>query len=309
MVEWSTEWVVVQRYPGINARVHTLQREGTVTHWFRATAMLGALGLAGVVLPRYWWFKQREFSSSHQLRLLLSEGQQGLAVAHFRRGHSRLIVTAHGFMRSMNDEHMLHLIDALAKRYDVLAFDFRGHGRSEGVSDLNFGEAAQDLQRVLHYVQSFRYDQVGLIGYSMGAAAAIVAAAQGAPVDAVVSVSCPTPPSERSGETLQYDTRVWRWWAGLMGTRVAEIVRLGPWPDTLVHRVSPTPLLIVHDGLDTLVSRSGSERLFAAARPPKDYLHVPWALHAMPMASIEAVMDWLDRQMPDAQTDELAQTA
>lgn len=301
--------MIVQRYPDTNEYVHALQREGTMTKWFRATAMLGALGLAGIVLPRYWWFRQREFNSSHQLRLLLSEGRAGLAVAHFRRGHSRLIVTAHGFMRSMNDEHMLRLINTLSKRYDVLAFDFRGHGRSEGVNDLNFGEAAEDLHRVLHHARGLHYDQVSVLGYSMGAAAAIIAAAQGAPVDAVVSVSCPTPPPDRSGETLQYDTRIWRGWARLMGTRVADLVRIGPWPDTLVHRVAPTPLLIVHDGLDTLVSRNGSERLFAAARPPKDYLHIPWALHAMPMASIQAVMDWLDRHMPEAQTGSLAQTA
>lgn len=289
--------------------MHAVQREGAVTSWFRATAMLGALGLAGVILPRYWWFRRREFNSSHQLRLLLSEGHQGLAVAHFRRGYSRLIVTAHGFMRSMNDAQMVRLTNALTRRYDVLTFDFRGHGRSEGVSNLNFAEAAKDLERVLYYARGLRYDQVAVIGYSMGAAAAIVAAAQGAPVDAVVSVSCPTIPPERSGETLQYDTRLWRWWARLMGTRVADTLQIGPWPDTLVDRVSPTPLLIVHDGLDTLVSRSGSERLFAIARHPKDYLHVPWALHAMPMASIGAVMDWLDRHMPDKQANGFAQTA
>ncbi|NLG50563.1 MAG: alpha/beta hydrolase [Chloroflexi bacterium] len=269
-----------------------------MSRWFRAAAVLGALGLAGIVIPRHLWFRRREFSRSHQLSLLLSQGHPALAVAHFRQGHPRLVVTAHGLMRSMNDQQMAQLVGVLAERYDVLTFDFRGHGRSEGVSALHFGQAAEDLLRVLHYAASLHYEQVAVIGYSMGAAAAIIAAAQGAPVDAVVSVSCPTPPPARGDEPLQLNTRLWRWWAWLMGTRIAPTLRIGQWPHTVIARVSPIPLLIVHDGLDTLVSRSGSERLFAAARPPKDYLHVPWALHAMPMASINAIMDWLDYHLP-----------
>ncbi len=277
--------------------------------WLKTTATLGALGLAGMLLPRYFWFRQREFSSSHQLRLLLGEDNVGLAVAHFWRGHSRLLITAHGFMRGMNDEHMVRLIDTLTRRYDVLAFDFRGHGRSEGVSDLNFGRSADDLRRVIDHARGFHYEQMGVIGYSMGAAAAILAAAQGAPVDAVVSVSCPTAPPGRADEELCYETWPWRWWAEMMGVRVADRVTIGPWPDAYVDHVAPTPLLIVHDGLDTLVTRSGSERLFAAAKPPKDYLYVPWALHAMPMASVEYIMDWLDRAMSAGQADTIARIA
>jgi hypothetical protein len=56
-------------------------------------------------------------------------------------------------------------------------------------------------------------------------------------------------------------------------------------------------VVVVHDGLDTLVRRQESDELFATAMPPKDWLYIPGAPHAWPMASAREVIAWLEKNM------------
>ena len=265
--------------------------------WYKAGIALGAAGFAGVVLLRCLWFKRTGLPQPCEQRTLDVAGQR-LAIAHIRRGHRRLIVTAHGLLRSMNDHNMVSLARALGEHFDVLSFDFPGHGASSGVCTISFAEAARSLRKVIDHGRALGYERIDVVGYSMGAAAAILAAAEGAPVDAVVSVSCPgsLPQKATLGERpLGWP---WRFWAKLMGTRIAPKVNLGPLPIERVGQVAPIPLLIVHCGLDTLVRREDSETLFAVARPPKDYLYVPGALHAQPNSAIPQIVAWLEKRIP-----------
>jgi len=270
--------------------------------WHKVAIALGAVGFAGVVVPRYLWFRRTRFPQPCERGALEAADHHELAIAHMRRGHKRLVVTAHGLLRSMNDHNMVSIARALAEHFDVIAFDFPGHGASPGVCAASFANAAQDLRRVIDHGRALGYERIGVIGYSMGAAAAILAAAEGAPVDAVVSVSCPGSLPQGVGLSGQLSTWPWRWWARLMGTRVTPRLDLGPLPVERVGQVAPIPLLIVHCGLDTLVRREGSETLFAVARPPKDYLYVPGALHAMPTASAAQIVTWLGERIPGSQS-------
>lgn len=266
--------------------------------WREKALFLGGLGLASVIALRYVWFRRKEFSGDWQLRTLAFRDHTDLRLALAQSGHARLIIIAHGFMKAMNDGGLVALAEALGERFDVLAFDFPGHGRSGGVADLSYASAATHLSRVIDYARTLGYSHIGAVGYSMGAAASILAAAHGAPLDAVVSVSCPAGPPSHQAADSRRATWPWRWWARLMGTRVARETRLESWPVEHIGEVSPIPLLIVHHGLDTLVHREDSESLFALARPPKDYLYVSGALHASPMASSAQVIAWLDSAIP-----------
>jgi pimeloyl-ACP methyl ester carboxylesterase len=257
---------------------------------------LGALGGAGIIFLRYVWFGRRRLPAGSVRRALTAATGSELAIAHLRNGHERAVVMAHGLLRSMSDHNMVRMAQALAERFDVLTFDFPGHGASLGEATGSFAHAAEDLRRVIDVARAEGYEQIGVIGYSLGAAAAVLASANGVPVKAVVSVSCPASKPRR---TVRVATWPWRWWARLMGTRVAPWMEVGPRPIEQVDGVAPVPLLVVHCGLDTLVSREDSETLFAVARPPKDYLYVPRALHAMPMSAMGEIIAWLERRMPE----------
>lgn len=260
--------------------------------------LLGGLGIASIIAPRYVWFRRRDFSDEWQLRTLAFRDHTSMSIAHSKRGHARLVIVAHGLLRAMNDRGLVRLAEALGQRFDVLAFDFPGHGHSAGVTDLSYASAATYLSRVIDYARTLGYTRIASVGYSMGAAASILAAARGAPLNAIVSVSGPAGPRPNQATGGRWATWPWRSWARLMGTRVAQEVHPESWPIEYVGEVSPIPLLIVHHGLDTLVRREDSESLFALARPPKDYLYVPGALHASPMASSAQVIAWLNKAMP-----------
>jgi pimeloyl-ACP methyl ester carboxylesterase len=191
------------------------------------------------------------------------------------------------------------MMQRLATHYDVYALDFPGHGESGGDANLSFGHAGQDLACLVEHVRERGYRRVGVVGYSMGAAAAMYAAAQRAPIDAVAAICGPAGPPEPLAGTESWPTAPWRWWVRLMGTRLDGVLRPGPWPIEYVQAVTPVPLLIVHHEMDTLIRRADSEALYAAARAPKDYVSIPGALHAVPAASADAVMAWLERHLSD----------
>lgn len=207
--------------------------------WERAVLTLGGLGLLGIAAPRYLWFTRRALPADSVLSTLRSEEGLGLAVAHLARGHDRLIVVAHGLLKTMNNPGIVRFIEMLGAQFDVLAFDLPGHGLSAGACTLDFADAARHLTRVIDFGRQSGYRRVGVVGYSLGAAAAILAAAQGANVDAVVSVSCPAGPRPSTSPRVHWPTWPWRWWARLMGTRIAPTVGVSTWPIELVNKVSP----------------------------------------------------------------------
>lgn len=259
------------------------------------TASLLSLGttLGAWAISRHLWFRSQTLPGDpHWETLPLSEGDE-IALAHIEKGHRDLCVVAHGFLKRSEDGGMVTAIEKLSQFYDVLTFDFPGHGRSSGYSRLSFREGAHCLRQVLDRAQGMGYDHVAVVGYSMGAAAGILAASNRPLIDALVSVSCPVFPPSDGKTQVCWPTWPWRWWARLMGIQLADQLRVDVWPIERVEEVSPTPLLIVHHQLDTLVSEGDSRTLYDLAREPKDYLQVARAPHAHAPASIEAIIAWL----------------
>jgi pimeloyl-ACP methyl ester carboxylesterase len=263
--------------------------------WRNAIAAWVALLVSGYIIPRYVWLRRRRLPSGVQYLDTVDAGR--LAVSHIRRGHPHLVVVVHGLFKSMNDAQIAAFTRKLEPHFDILVFDLPGHGKSSGETDLSYALAAEAVREVLGYACTLGYSRIGLVGYSMGAAAAIIAVAKGAPVDALVSVSCPSSAIVERGvgaHLYHWPLRAWLW---LLGTRVASHVGTEVGPAVYMAALAPVPLLLVHDGLDTLVSRKESEALFAAAMAPKDWLYVPGAPHAWPMASARGVIAWLETNM------------
>jgi pimeloyl-ACP methyl ester carboxylesterase len=98
------------------------------------------------------------------------------------------VVFCHGQSGSM-DRDTPWLPPVHEAGFNVLMFDFRGHGRSDGSSvSLGYFER-QDLLGALDYLARRGITRVGLIGFSMGGAVAMAVAADSPAVAAVVSDS------------------------------------------------------------------------------------------------------------------------
>lgn len=255
---------------------------------------VGTAVLVGLVLPRLFWFKRARAPKSARLGALRLRHGTDLAYFHLRSGHAQLVIVAHGFLKSKNLPAVVRVCETLAQDADALAFDFSGHGESTGEARLDYSRAARELISVIDHARALGYEQIGVVGYSMGAAAAILAAAQGAPIQALVCVSTPVRPRAKAASIAQgtgtaRSTRSWRWWARLMGTRVAAAQGTSEWPIQHIAGMPRIPLLLVHDGLDALIRRQDPDALFSLANMPKRRLCVPAVGHISPDVSVAAI--------------------
>lgn len=180
------------------------------------------------------------------------------------------IVICHG-AGSAKESHFDFGRAARATGIAALAFDARGHGRSQG----DFGPTAfADVVQMIDLLREHT-PHVALRGSSMGGFCALHAAAiADPPVTAVVAI-CPAP------EDLL-----------LQGVRAERFIdfrmdraQLEPWLQTLDIRravaslAGRTALLFMHARGDEQVPYSISEELFAAAGDPKRLLIVPGGHH------------------------------
>jgi uncharacterized protein len=211
--------------------------------------------------------------------------QGGKLVGWFIPGESpATVILLHGF--SCQRHEMLEHAQILHHAgYTTLLFDFGGRGESDGVVTLGFYEQ-QDVLSAVEYLKTrddVDMDNLGVLGASMGAAAAILAAAQAPEIKAVIADS-PFESAERAIE--EGFTRV----VGLPAFPFAPVtlkiieLRVGVSPTQVVPRervaaISPRPLLLIHGTADTQVTPVNSEILYAAAGEPKELRLLPDLQH------------------------------
>ncbi len=110
------------------------------------------------------------------------------------KGSDTTIVAIHGYTASKYEEdYMKPVIDMLARNgYNVVAFDFRAHGDSDGeITTLGLKEV-EDYMRIIDWLKSEKPDKagkIGVIGYSMGGAVTIMLSAKDKRINAAVADS------------------------------------------------------------------------------------------------------------------------
>jgi pimeloyl-ACP methyl ester carboxylesterase len=208
------------------------------------------------------------------------------------------VVVAHGFTGSIDKPGVRAVCAALAQHAGVLAFDFRGHGRSTGHSTLGDREIA-DLEAAVAAMRELGYQRIVTCGWSMGGSVVLRHAALVGGVDAVVSVSAvsrwfyrDTKPMRRLHWAIE--TRAGRLVTRrLLGTRVSS----EGWPVVpespveVVGRISPIPLLLVHGDSDHYFPVEHPHALYDAAGEPKEL----WLVEGFGHAESAATPELLDR--------------
>lgn len=173
-----------------------------------------------------------------------------------------------------------------AHGYGALVLDLRNHGRSENaLTTLGYREV-EDVWGAVAYLlsrQDVNSERIGVFGYSMGAAAALSAAAQFSQIRAVVAQSAFTSLDEnlRAGVTAQLGLPPFPFVSLItwMGERTANVRVKQVRPIDDVAKISPRAVLFIHGMRDGYVSAENSQRLYDAAREPKELYLISRADH------------------------------
>jgi fermentation-respiration switch protein FrsA (DUF1100 family) len=229
------------------------------------------------------------------------------------------IIVAHGFTLSWQRPSVWRVANGFNRRAGVVIFDFRGHGRSGGLSTLGDREI-KDLDAAVAYARELGYQRIAAVGFSMGASVVLRHAGLIGGLDAVVSVSGPGRWYYRGTERMRWVHRAVERRLGRFVTRRWLKTRVSPegWkliplsPAEAAARISPVPLLIVHGDKDLYFPPEHARQLYMAAREPKELWLLPGMGHAESACSqelVDRIGCWIHQATarPGAETAQIAE--
>ncbi len=213
------------------------------------------------------------------------------------------VILVHGFARDRR-ELLPEAVWLVERGYGALLFDSRAQGASDG-SHISLGYLETlDVRAAVGFVKSASPEeqQIGVMGYSMGAVAAIQAAAEDDHIQAVIAVS----PFATLSEAVNYRLGRFRplasliiWWGERMTGLDIDDLR----PVDHVGALAPRPILIMQAGDDGMVPVDSGQRLYEAAGEPKELWEVPGVAHvdfrqAVPETYKRRVIGFFERYLP-----------
>jgi alpha-beta hydrolase superfamily lysophospholipase len=206
--------------------------------------------------------------------------QDGLTLRgwHIPGRDNASVILVHGFARDRS-ELLLEAQWLMERGFGALLVDTRAQGASQGANiGLGYSEGL-DVRAAVDFVRAKSPDEViGVMGYSMGAVAAIQAASADPRISAVLAVS----PYADLRQLIKHRLGWARalaplviWWGEKMtGTHASDFD-----PLVAVAALTPRPILIVEAGNDAMLPPNSGRQLFDAASDPKQLWSVPDVPH------------------------------
>lgn len=170
--------------------------------------------------------------------------------------------------------------------YNLLYFDFRNHGESEGnVSSLGFLES-KDVEAAIKFLKEKKSEfakDIGILGISMGGSVGILTAGRNPQIKAIVVES----PFDFFNETIYRFAKIFYGFPKypLMPLTIFFInLRLGFNPNKyssyyFIEKISPRPIFLIAGAADVRIPKDTIENLYKKAKEPKQFWIVPDADH------------------------------
>jgi dipeptidyl aminopeptidase/acylaminoacyl peptidase len=185
----------------------------------------------------------------------------------------------------------------------TLIFNFRGTGKSQG--NLDILGWSRDLQTALDFLYNLKEadkNHFCLLGFSAGAAVSVYTAGHDPRVSLVATCACPADfRSLRQRETPLENIQRFREIGAIRDKDFPSSIE--EWqrgfetisPIKWIDKISPRPLLLLHEDADELIPLEHARRLYQKAKEPKELKIIPGAKHKMRLekAAMDFVLDWL----------------
>ncbi len=167
--------------------------------------------------------------------------------------------------------------------FNVLLFDFRAHGRSDG-KRMTFGyEERRDVQAAIEFLHQRGITHIGLLGFSYGGMAAMVSTPECPDVEAVISDGGPARiRAAIAARSVELGLPSWLGkavaWLIVGMTSLRLRVNLFSYePIRWVGKIAPRPILFIHGDHDQYLP--DFDELYAAAKQPKELWRLTDAGH------------------------------
>jgi fermentation-respiration switch protein FrsA (DUF1100 family) len=244
---------------------------------------------------------------------LVTEDGVPIDAIHLPGPKDLAIIVAHGFTLSWQRPNVWRIANRFNQTAGVVTFDFRGHGRSGGLSTLGDREI-HDLDVAVAWARELGYRRIAAVGFSMGASVVLRHAGLLGGLDAVVSVSGPGRWYYRGTERMRWVHRAVERRAGRYVTKRWLNTRISPegWklipvpPAEAAAKIAPVPLLIVHGDRDLYFPPEHARQLYMAAREPKELWILPGMGHAESACRqelVDRIGRWADQATRDVAAD------
>jgi uncharacterized protein len=186
------------------------------------------------------------------------------------------IVVCHGWGANRSDVLSSTVFLNLRGGYNLLYFDFRNHGESDGKRSSLGAFESWDLEGAIDFLRKQKPDKarrLGVFGLSMGGAVSLTVAAQRPEVEAVVADSAFSSFNDVVARFARLFYHVPRY-PLIPVTLLFTKLRLGVNPEAYspihhMHKISPRPVFLIQGDRDVRMPPSEGARLFAAAKEPK----------------------------------------
>jgi putative redox protein len=221
------------------------------------------------------------------------------------------VLLAHCFTCSKDLHTMTRLARGLSDAgYAVFRFDFTGLGQSGGeFGDTTVSTNVGDLSRAALTLIQMGFGPCGMVGHSLGGAAALLAAQRVKTVESLAVVGAPASPQHvrrlLKGSESEIEDK---------GEAIVEIggrkfpISLEFLQDLDEHMADKAveelgrPLLIIHAVDDEVVGVEEGERIFSRAKQPKSFVPLLGADHLLsdPGSAAEAaatLTEWFNRTL------------
>jgi len=203
------------------------------------------------------------------------------------QNEGRTILMCHGWGDNKGELlKFTHFLNAAG--FNLLYFDFRSHGESEGeITTMGYYEVV-DFEAAVNFLKERKphlLGKLGVFGLSMGAAVTAMAMPEHPEVKCAVLESPFT--------DYKRVVRQWAWnnlrvpyFPLVIGTLLFLRWRVGQEgvdrysPINFIKRISPRPILVIGGEKDALMREEDVRRLYAAAGEPKQLWMIPDAAHA-----------------------------
>jgi pimeloyl-ACP methyl ester carboxylesterase len=196
-------------------------------------------------------------------------------------------------------------------RFTVLMLDLRGHGASDGLRTTIGYEERLDVHAAVDLLEARGLGPVGIFGMSMGAATAILAAAEDERIAAIVADS----PFGRLRWAIAQAARL-RGYPPVVAQVVASLsCRVTAMhlrrpvqafdPVEVVARIAPRPLLLMHGVEDDVIPVRSAHALYGRAGEPKELWLIDGLKHCQALEQLSAefqqrVVSFFERTLPSS---------